>query len=319
VLILYLPAIALAAHVAERVRAGAALAVALVVALTAVVHVVAGDGMAVVVQAHARERGPRGGAREVALRSFVGRAALFVRRSRRSVERAGEEALRNLLGTSETDRLARLAGLLYFLTLPTAGPWYYMSAALLGGDVVTLASLQAGRDTLVLAIVLGALGHLVQLASAVVLYRLLSPFGKVAASLLLVLLAVSMPLSFAAMARETDLLALVDGAGGLSALSAEHLQVQITLTAQLVHELGQYGCPFLGVVAVSSRLGVVPLRVRAARNRRARHARRTALRDGLLRPLARRGLPELALSRAWSAKRAAFPICSARSEPRCGS
>ena len=45
VLILYLPAITLAAHVAERVRAGAAWAVALIVAITAVVHLVTADGM----------------------------------------------------------------------------------------------------------------------------------------------------------------------------------------------------------------------------------------------------------------------------------
>jgi hypothetical protein len=132
---------------------------------------------------------------------------------------------------SETDRLARLAGVLYLLVLPTAGPWFYISAALTGGDAATLANLQAGRSTLVLAIVLGALGHVVQLVAAIVLYRLLSPFGKVAASSMLVLIAVSMPLSFAAMARETDLLALLDGAAGSSVLGGELLQTQIALTA----------------------------------------------------------------------------------------
>jgi hypothetical protein len=70
------------------------------------------------------------------------------------------------------------------------------------------------------------------LVAAVLFYRLLSPSGKVAASLMLVLIAVSMPLSFAAMARETDLLALLDGAGSSSALSGELLQAQIALTAK---------------------------------------------------------------------------------------
>lgn len=155
--------------------------------------------------------------------------------------------MRNLLGNSETDRLARLAGLLYLLVLPTAGPWFYISASLLGGDAATLASLQAGRDTLVLAIILGAIGHTVQLVAAVVLYRLLSSFGKVAAGLMLVLIAVSMPLSFAAMAQETDLLALLDGAQGVSALGAEQLQAQITLTAHAYTSLVNTAALFWGL------------------------------------------------------------------------
>lgn len=77
VLILYVPAIALAAHVAERVRAGAALAVALVVALTAVVHLVAADGMPLWYRLVLLVAGPA---------AALAGGALFVRRSRRSFE-----------------------------------------------------------------------------------------------------------------------------------------------------------------------------------------------------------------------------------------
>jgi hypothetical protein len=150
-------------------------------------------------------------------------------------------------GATEADRLARLAGVLYFLTLPTAGPWFYVSASLLGGDAATLASLRAARGMLELVIVLGATGHVVQLVSAVVLQRLLSPFGKVAANLMLVLLATSMPLSFAAIAREMDLLALLDGGRGLSALGAEQLQAQITLTAHAYTSLANTAALFWGL------------------------------------------------------------------------
>jgi len=153
----------------------------------------------------------------------------------------------NFLGRSETDRLARLAGILYLLVLPTAGPWYYTSAAMLGGNAATLATLGAGRSTLELMILLGAIGHTVQLIAAVLLYRLLNPFGKIAASLALILLAVSMPLSFAAIAREMDLLALLDRAQELSALGAAQLQAQVTLTADAYTSLAKTAAFFWGL------------------------------------------------------------------------
>jgi hypothetical protein len=108
----------------------------------------------------------------------------------------------------------------------------------------TLASLQAAQHTLELVIVLGAIGHSVQLLAAIVLYRLLSPSSKLAASSMLVLLAVSVPLSFAAIARETDLLALL---GDGSALSAEQLQSQITLGARAYASLVNTAALFWGL------------------------------------------------------------------------
>ncbi len=153
----------------------------------------------------------------------------------------------SFLGKDDTDRLARLAGILYLLVLPTAGPWYYTSEAMLGGNVATLASLEAGRSTLEVMILLGAVGHTVQLLAAVLLYRLLSPFGKIAAALTLILLAVSMPLSFAAIARETDLLALLDRVRGPSALSGEQLQAQITLAADAYTSLAKTAAFFWGL------------------------------------------------------------------------
>jgi hypothetical protein len=156
-------------------------------------------------------------------------------------------SLRNFLGASETDRLARWAGLLYFLTLPTAGPWYYMSATLLNGDTATLASLEAGRDSLELVIILGALGHAAQLAAAVVLHRLLRPFGAVAANLMLVLIAVGGVLSYAAMAQQMDALALLDSTASLSALGAEQLQSYVTLTADAYTNLVSTAALFWGL------------------------------------------------------------------------
>jgi hypothetical protein len=134
-------------------------------------------------------------------------------------------------GSSEVDRLARLAGVLYLIVLPTAGPWFYVSASLLGGDAATIASLQAARTMLEHAIAFGAVGHVVQLVAAVMLYRLLSPFAKLAAMSALVLIAVSVPLSFAAMAKEMEILALAAGGPSASALDAQLLQSEITVAA----------------------------------------------------------------------------------------
>jgi hypothetical protein len=152
-------------------------------------------------------------------------------RSARIVDARQGGTMLNLFGKNETDGLARLAGILYLLVLPTAGPWYYMSTALLGGDAATVANLQSSRNTLELVILLGAAGHSLQLMAAVLLYRLLKPFATVAASLALILLAVSVPLSFAAIAKEMDLLALLRRAAELSSQSGAELQTQITLAA----------------------------------------------------------------------------------------
>lgn len=153
----------------------------------------------------------------------------------------------NLFGKNETDGLARLAGILYLLVLPTAGPWFYTSTALLGGDAATLASLENARNTLELMILLGAIGHTVQLVAAVLLYRLLKPFAAIAAGLALILLAVSVPLSFAAIAREMDLLALLRRAAGLSVLDGVQLQAQITLAADAYTSLVSTAALFWGL------------------------------------------------------------------------
>ncbi len=149
--------------------------------------------------------------------------------------------------TSESDKLARLAGALYLLTFPTTGAWYGISGTVLGGDAVTLASLEASRGMLELAIVLGAIGHVLHLVLVVVLHRLLSPFGKMAANLTVIFLAASVPLSFAAIAREMDLLALLDGASTQAALGPGQVQAQITLTIDAYTSLFNTGTVFWGV------------------------------------------------------------------------
>jgi hypothetical protein len=154
--------------------------------------------------------------------------------------------------SSESHKLARLAGVLYLLTIPTTGAWYGISATVLGADTVTLASLEASRRMLEFAILLGAVGHVNHLVLVVVLRRLLRPFGKVAADLAFVFLVASVPLSFAAIARQLDMLALLDGGSAFTALSAEQSQTQLTLL------IGSYESLF-GTQAVFWGVWLLPL------------------------------------------------------------
>ena len=106
---------------------------------------------------------------------------------------------------------ARLAGLLYFATLPTAGFCYGYVAFMPKDDpAALLASLEAGRHVLNGTVLLGAVGFVNYLLIAALFHRLLAPAGKVAADLLVLFVTASVPLALAALAQRLDLMALID-------------------------------------------------------------------------------------------------------------
>ena len=106
---------------------------------------------------------------------------------------------------------ARLAGLLYFATLPTAGFAYGYVAFMPKDDpAALLASLEAGRQVLGWTVLLGAAGFIDYLLMAALFHRLLAPAGKVAADLLVLFVVASVPLALAALAQRMDLMALLD-------------------------------------------------------------------------------------------------------------
>ena len=125
-------------------------------------------------------------------------------------------------------KLARLAGLLYLILLPTTGLWYGTGRSLMAGDAAaTLAKVQTGRTLFEVAIVAGAAGYVDYLIIGLVFYQLFSPVSKRAASLLLAFVAASVPLALAAVARQIDVLSLLDGAKGAPTLGGDQLQVQV--------------------------------------------------------------------------------------------
>jgi hypothetical protein len=109
------------------------------------------------------------------------------------------------------DATARLGGLLYLATLPTAGFAYGYVAFMPKGDpAVLVAALESGRAVLNWTIVLGAAGFIDYLVMAALFHRLLAPAGKVAADLMVLFVAASVPLALMALAQRMDLMALLD-------------------------------------------------------------------------------------------------------------
>ena len=106
---------------------------------------------------------------------------------------------------------ARLAGLLYFATLPTAGFAYGYIAFMPKDDpAALLVALEAGRHVLGWTVLLGAAGFVNYLLMAALFHRLLAPAGKVAADLLVLFVTASVPLALAALAYRLELMALLD-------------------------------------------------------------------------------------------------------------
>ena len=131
---------------------------------------------------------------------------------------------------TSNDRTARLAGLLYLSLLPICG------IALGGGQLTdpaavlaTPAVVEASRGFLEFRVVSGGAGFVVWIVLGVVLHRLFRPVGKLAADVLVALVAASSILALAALARQMDVLSLLDASRGLPALTGDQLQAQLTL------------------------------------------------------------------------------------------
>jgi hypothetical protein len=129
---------------------------------------------------------------------------------------------------SSNDRLARLAGLLYLIMILTTGFSYGFGRFLVQGDAAAiLANVQKSRTVFELAIVAGMVGFVAFLVLGLVLYRLFSTVGRGAASLMMAFIAVSIPLSLAALTRQVNVLSLLDQR--LPALGGDQLQMQVVL------------------------------------------------------------------------------------------
>ncbi len=116
--------------------------------------------------------------------------------------------------TQVNAKLGRAAGFGYLAMAVTGAFWFgAMQTFRAGGDAALLAHLRDSRLLFQLSIVSGAAQFVAYLVTAVLLYRRFGPKAPVAAGLLLVFVVASVPLSLVAVARQMELLPLLNGAG----------------------------------------------------------------------------------------------------------
>ena len=153
--------------------------------------------------------------------------------------------------------------MIYLAMIVTVGFWYATSRTLISNDMaLTLTRLDEHRTLFASAIVVGALGFVDFLVLGLVLYRLLHPFGRTAATLLVAFVAASVPLLFAAAAREMDVLSLIDAARHPPALGLEQVRLQAMLAVHGYNNLFLTSSIFSGLWIIP--LGWLVIRSRIA-------------------------------------------------------
>ncbi|MDR6841499.1 DUF4386 domain-containing protein [Pseudoxanthomonas sacheonensis] len=132
-------------------------------------------------------------------------------------------------------RTARIAGLLYLIVV-LAGIFslaYVPSQINVSGDATaTVRNIVAHESLFRFGIVAGLICYTAFLLLPLALYRLLSPFGRQAAVLMVAFAVASVPLSFAVTLNKFDVLALLGGADYLQAFSAQELQARVMQALQ---------------------------------------------------------------------------------------
>lgn len=151
---------------------------------------------------------------------------------------------------------ARLAGLSYLALVPTTGFAYGYVAFMPHDPGALVAALQAGRQALEWSILIGAAGFIGYLVTAALFHKLLAPTSKLAADLMVLFVAASVPLSMAALAQRMDLLGQLGAPGpGLVSEAVRLVQSQQDLFQISAIFWGLWMIP-LGWLAYRSR--VVP-------------------------------------------------------------
>jgi hypothetical protein len=146
-----------------------------------------------------------------------------------------------------THKLARIAGLLYLLIFPTAGPAIVGFQSMLAGSGGLLERLEANRMSLELGIVLGAAGAVVWLVAALAFHELMRPVSHRAARLLVAFASAGALLLLAALARRMDVLSLLDGSTSIPGLSGEALLIHAELTVRSTQHLIDASIIFWGL------------------------------------------------------------------------
>lgn len=135
-------------------------------------------------------------------------------------------------GWGINNRTARTAGLLYLIVVLTGifNLLYVPAQLFVAGDAAaTSRNIQASLPLFKLSILAGVLCYTAFLLLPLVLYRLLSSFGRTAATLMVALALVSVPLSLFNLIHRHEVLTLLGGADYLSVFTPAELQARVEL------------------------------------------------------------------------------------------
>jgi hypothetical protein len=127
-------------------------------------------------------------------------------------------------------RTARIAGLLYLIVVLAGivSLAYVPSQIDTTGDAAaTVRNIVAHESLFRLGIVAGLICYTAFLLLPLALYRLLSPYGKQPAVLMVAFAVVSVPIAFAATLDKFEILTLLSGADYLQAFGVEELQARV--------------------------------------------------------------------------------------------
>ncbi|SFG85653.1 protein of unknown function [Duganella sp. CF458] len=132
-----------------------------------------------------------------------------------------------------TKRLARTAGLLYLVVVVTGifALMYVPSQLKIGNDpVAVLASIDAHEGLFRAGIAASLVCYLAFLLLPLALYKLLSPYGRSTAAVMVALAVASVPLSFANVGHRLEVLNLINGADYLRGMTPDALAQQVMLS-----------------------------------------------------------------------------------------
>ena len=130
----------------------------------------------------------------------------------------------------EKDRTARLAGLLYLITVTTGifGLSYVPSQISVQGDPsATIANIVAMQPLYSLGIAAALVCYTVFLVVPLLLYQLLSPLSQGAAVLMVAFAVVNVPIALLSIVKKLDVLSLINREGRAPMISSHQLQLQV--------------------------------------------------------------------------------------------
>lgn len=141
-------------------------------------------------------------------------------------------------GPESIDKTARLAGLVYLVTVVTGiFSLLYVPSRISGhGDAAaTVHNILASETLFRFGIAVGSIGYVAFLVVPLILYKLLGPVNRSMGALMVAFAVVSTPIDFVAIANQLDILSLLDGDKYRQLFTPEQVQARVLLLLDAYH------------------------------------------------------------------------------------